>query len=228
MSLKEDIEFNLDRGAIQIAKKLASALLKQEHRADFDRAKQADYDTIYKTVNVVIEEELDEDGNIITEASSYLEYVEDAPTFSEWLNETKVISEEVQEVSHIDDDGIKVIDTPYQAEVTEMVRPYIPLEITNEMLKAYPLIAEKLAEQAKADKIKAIATLKVTTKAGNEFDANNEARANINEALKASSILGLDKTNWKLANNEIVEVTVAELEEALALGIQAKGAVILG
>jgi len=72
-----------------------------------------------------------------------------------------------------------------------------------------------------------ISNLVVTTSIGNTFDADDAARANMNEAILASSITGITETEWKLADNSVVTVTVEELSEALALGIQTKGAIIL-
>jgi len=88
--------------------------------------------------------------------------------------------------------------------------------------------AEILAIESKANKIKAIEILTVTTEAGNVFDANDASRANMNEAITTAITLELTESDWKLADNTIVTVSVDEIREALALGIQAKGAIILG
>ena len=72
-----------------------------------------------------------------------------------------------------------------------------------------------------------ISNLTVITSVGNTFDADDNARANMNEAILASSITGITETEWKLADNSVVTVTVDELSEALALGIQTKGDIIL-
>ena len=89
------------------------------------------------------------------------------------------------------------------------------------------LAAKVVAKEVKVEKKKQIKELTVTTEAGNEFQADDSSRSNMIEALKAAEVLGLEKSNWKLADNTVVEVTVAEIEEALALGIVAKGAIIL-
>jgi len=87
-------------------------------------------------------------------------------TFDEWLNETKVVTSEVEEVSHTETiDGIetKVIDTPYQAEVTELVRPYVELDVTDRVdsyitskykelrVNEYPNMADYLDAIVKGD-----------------------------------------------------------------------------
>lgn len=167
----------------------------------------------------------DEEGDEVRTPAEYV-------TFTEWINETKIVQEAVEEVSHIEMDGeseMVVIDAPYQPEVTELVRPYVldTAQIT-EKVETYPVILNKIAEITKNDKLKALSELKVTTTAGNIFDADDQSRSNIVEALKAAEILSLTEYQWKLSDNSIVLVDIQELEEALALGIQAKGDIILG
>lgn len=60
----------------------------------------------------------------------------------------------------------------------------------------------------------------VTTTAGNEFDANLEARQNMADGILASTTLGLTQTTWRLADNTEVLIDIAELKEAQALAIQ--------
>lgn len=71
-------------------------------------------------------------------------------------------------------------------------------------------------------------TIVVTTTNGNTFDADDAGRASMNEAITASAILGITESMWKLADNTIKLIQLDELKEALALGIQAKGAIVLG
>lgn len=80
----------------------------------------------------------------------------------------------------------------------------------------------------KGDKIIALGGLTVTTVAGHTFDADDVAISSMLSAIIASPIIGITEHNWKLADNSIVLVTLAELQEAHALAIQAKGAIILG
>jgi hypothetical protein len=87
---------------------------------------------------------------------------------------------------------------------------------------------EQLDTEAKQAKIKALNELTVTTTNGNTFDANTEAITNMLSVLQASQILNQTTTNWKLADNTVVMIDSAELQEAHALAIQAKGAIILG
>lgn len=90
-----------------------------------------------------------------------------------------------------------------------------------------------LEQKRKADALRQYKTdhineILVTTTNGNIFDGHDEARANMNEAITASDILGVTTHNWKLADNTVVNISLDEIKEALALAIQAKGAIILG
>jgi len=83
-------------------------------------------------------------------------------------------------------------------------------------------------KEQKAQKLKALKELTVTTEAGNTFDADDQSRANMNEAITAAAVLGLTESPWKLHDNSVVTISVDEIKEALALGIVEKGAIVLG
>ena len=80
----------------------------------------------------------------------------------------------------------------------------------------------------KGDKKISLSTLTVTTTAGNTFDADDISISAMLSAIIASPVIGITEHNWKLADNTIKLITLTELEEAHALAIQAKGAIILG
>lgn len=82
--------------------------------------------------------------------------------------------------------------------------------------------------KAKQIKIEALANLTVTTPTGNIFDADTEAITNMLSAIEASVELGITEHMWKLADNNVVLINIAELKTAHALAIVAKGALILG
>ena len=80
-------------------------------------------------------------------------------TYKEWINETKVVTPAVQEVSHTDVNGIKIIDTPYQPEVTKQIRPYIGLDTTARVdTYLIPTLQKRWKQdrQAKVDAIEVI------------------------------------------------------------------------
>ena len=219
------IELAISKGKLQGARKLLEEYYLAEDKRVWTSLKQEEYDTLFKTVVVEVPEELDEEGNVVTEASSYLEYIEDCISFNDWLNETRVITEEVEEVSHIEViDGIEtvVIDTPYQPEVTELVRPYIASGVS-QLVEDY--ISNHSGLQAK-DKQERLNTIVVTTSNGNSFDGNESARLNMTNAIIASDVVGQTETNWKLADNTTKVVALQELKEALVLATIEVGKIV--
>jgi hypothetical protein len=71
-----------------------------------------------------------------------------------------------------------------------------------------------------------LASITVTTQAGNTFDGNETARGDMMAALAAGELLGETETYWKMANNDKVLVTRDELLEALSLAIKEKGRIV--
>ena len=100
------------------------------------------------------------------------------------------------------------------------------LDGTPDLVKIAQKEAEQLAQVDKQAKLEALATLAVTTTAGNVFDADDTARSDMMAAIQASEILGITSSNWKLADNSWKLIELAELKEALALAIQAKGNIL--
>jgi hypothetical protein len=85
--------------------------------------------------------------------------------------------------------------------------------------------AQQVAKQAKTE---ALASVKVTTASGNTFDGRDIDQQRMVSAILSSSVLNVTETEWKLADNSRVTVTIDELKEALALSIQAIGKIIVG
>lgn len=76
-------------------------------------------------------------------------------------------------------------------------------------------IAEAALNEAKQERAQAVAGIIVTTTSGNSFDGYEDAQNRMARAL-----LGLSDTDtmpWVLADNSIVQITKAELQEALRL-----------
>lgn len=92
-------------------------------------------------------------------------------------------------------------------------------------------LALEAIEQAKGElkqaKEVAKASIKVTTSNGNVFDGNRESRVNMQNVITASEILGQTTADWKLADNSVVTVDIAEIKEALALSIQECGRIVM-
>lgn len=133
------IEKALSLGKTQGARKLLEEFYLAEDKANWLADRQAEYDILFKTKEVLVDEVQDEEGNIIEESYSYFDYVDDCVSFTDWLNETRVVSEEVE--ATYNEDGMEL--TPYQPEVNELVRPYVANDVTP-LVDAY--IGSKYAE----------------------------------------------------------------------------------
>jgi hypothetical protein len=66
----------------------------------------------------------------------------------------------------------------------------------------------------------------VTISTGKTFDADSTSRINMVAGILASSFAGLTTTNWKLADNTIVEITLDELKEANLVALTTFGNII--
>ena len=95
-----------------------------------------------------------------------------------------------------------------------------------DLVKIAEVEATVQAQKAKQAKLEALATITVTTTAGNVFDGDDTARSDMMAAIQASEILGITSSNWKLADNSWKIIELVELKEALALAIQAKGTIL--
>lgn len=88
-----------------------------------------------------------------------------------------------------------------------------------------PVAKAPSLEEKKAARALAVATLKVTTASGKTFDGDETSQGRMTRAIMAGQIAGLTDCTWVLADNTPTTVTLAELQEALALAIQAQGAI---
>ena len=100
----------------------------------------------------------------------------------------------------------------------------MPVEICEAKVARHESVI--LATRLKTSKELALASITVTVN-GKVFDGHESARNNMMSALMAAEVMGETSTNWKLADNTIATVTVAEVKEALALAIAAAGRVVL-
>lgn len=82
-------------------------------------------------------------------------------------------------------------------------------------------LAEAQLEAAKAQREALVANLTVTV--GDKiFDADETSQTRMTRALKVADITGLEETEWVLADNSVVTVTKAEMEEALSKAMLAQ------
>lgn len=78
---------------------------------------------------------------------------------------------------------------------------------------------------AKFEREAAVATIKVTTAAGNTFDGDELSQGRMARAVIALSTGLAPSVTWVLADNSVIQATAAELTEALVLAGQAQAAV---
>lgn len=115
--------------------------------------------------------------------------------------------------------------------ITHGVRAAAPVQINGEWTQpweVFPLPAEEVAanqaaaiqaarEQAKAQRQAAVDAIKVTTKAGHTFDGDETSQTRMTRAVMAMQATGTASVTWVLADNTVIQATVPELTEALAL-----------
>ena len=66
----------------------------------------------------------------------------------------------------------------------------------------------------------AVSSITITTTSDKTFDGDEKSQDRMLRAISIASIMGQTETQWKLADNTIVMVTLDELKEALALAGQ--------
>ena len=123
--------------------------------------------------------------------------------------------------------GYELMDAP-EFDVSGKKLALVDGEVVVDTAAMDKLAVDTEAKELKAAKKVLLAELTVVTESGNTFDADDQSRANMNEAITAAEVLGLTESEWKLADNSVVTVSVDEIKEALTLGIVAKGEIVLG
>lgn len=122
-------------------------------------------------------------------------------------------------------------EAPTYDPVTHGARAATPVKVGNDwhqQWEVYPLPAEEFAanqaaaaqaarEQAKAQRQAAVDAIKVTTQAGNTFDGDETSQTRMTRAVLAMQATGTASVTWVLADNTVIQATVPELTEALAL-----------
>jgi len=86
-----------------------------------------------------------------------------------------------------------------------------------------PKTPEQIREELKATRAAAVAAIKVTTLAGNEFDGDEVSQGRMARAV--SSMEDADSVVWVLADNSVIQASRAELKEALRLAGSAQAAI---
>lgn len=87
-----------------------------------------------------------------------------------------------------------------------------------------PATPSALREAAKVVRAKAVDAITVTTAAGRTFDGDETSQGRMARAIVALQATGTPRTLWVLHDNTVIEASVAELIEALALAGAAQSA----
>jgi hypothetical protein len=97
--------------------------IEEEYEAKFNSEMLTEYTALFTVTESYVETEIDEIGEEVEIAKEREVIPEGTVSFANWLNETVIVTEGVEEV--LDEDGMVI--TPAVEEVTELVRPYVPL-----------------------------------------------------------------------------------------------------
>ena len=89
----------------------------------------------------------------------------------------------------------------------------------------YVISPEQILAEKKRERQRIVDAITVTTSTGKVFDGNEDAQSRMGRAIQTAQIANIPSTTWVLANNVPTTVTLAELQEALVLSMQAMGAV---
>ena len=90
--------------------------------------------------------------------------------------------------------------------------------------KALELQLLQAREQAKAQRAEVVAAIKVTTQAGYVFDGDEISQGRMTRAVAVLSAGLAPSVPWVLADNSVIDATVEDLMEALALAGKAQAA----
>ena len=270
------IKLALQQGKLKGAKALVGNLLHSEHSAEWAEVMQAGYAELYPSHRHMNTDEIIEHDEQFTEDNPKPEdyeypmveiaYItqdedgnevrtpEDYQTYSEWLAETRVVSEAVYhtyaEYLETVYDGMEAVQedgwiaTIKEPEVTEKVRPYVPLTLTDEMIEErlstfdeYEQYNSKLKEEAKAKVVVEHNSVKYQ---GDPMSINFMSAVGAIGAMRMFQVLvqsgvisqeqydAVYKTteSWKGADNTIHNVQIESIVEASELAMQAQAQAI--
>lgn len=270
------INLALQQGRLKGAKALVSNMLNSEHGAEWAEVMRAEYEELYPSHRHMNTDEIIEHDEQFTEDNPkpedyeypmveivYIKYdegeaeyrtPEDYQTYSEWLAETRIVSEAVYytyaEYLETVSEGMEAvpedewIPTIKEQEVTEQVRPYVPLTLTDEMIEerlstfdAYAQYKSKLKDEAKA---KVVVEHNAVKYQGDPMSINFMSAVGAIGAMRMFQVLvqsgvisqeqydAVYKTTeaWKGADNTVHNVHIESIVEALELAMLAQAKAI--
>lgn len=227
----------LEMGLLDDAKDLLKEYFNSKDKAQWLKTKQEEYNNLYPSTREMTEEEKANYYNKEERLESFeifefpLVRVENNVRFDDWLLESKVISEAVEEVSHIEIiDGVetKVIDVAYAPEQTELLREYTPLTETeiSLLINEYLISNETYKSMEKEEALK---MLDITTlQNGLRFYTDDKSMIDLMAADRKAERLGASElavVDWKTADG-IKEVTIKDIRDAVDLRLDKKGQIV--
>lgn len=194
--MNEQIERMIAKGKPLSAIKLVlKQAIEKENKAQFNSKMLAEYTALFTVTESYVETEINEIGEEVEITKEREVIPEGTVSFTDWLNETVIVTEGAEEVR--DKDGMVI--TPAVQKVTEQVRPYVSLNADELEARAAEYLApfvnkSKIAEAkaylAKTDWIISKVAEAVflgedaeplKTKYADQIAAREEARALINQ-----------------------------------------------
>ncbi|RNF52994.1 hypothetical protein EBI00_02520 [Marinomonas hwangdonensis] len=97
--------------------------IEEENKAQFNSEMLTKYTALFTVTESYVETEINDIGEEVEITKEREVIPEGTVSFTDWLNETVIVTEGVEEVR--DEDGMMI--TPAVEEATELVRPYVPL-----------------------------------------------------------------------------------------------------
>ena len=191
---------------IAVIRKLVETELLKQDKATWNNEKQEEYDALYYEDIEYIEVVQNDEGNDVEVTKTKTELKLTAPTFTDWLKETKTIIEAVE--ATYDEDGTILIEAV--VEIVELVREFVAPEVTEAMLDSclnsnYDYIKNARAESMMTGKDYNGYQISLTAEDGNGL-----------LQAKAAFELGVASTNFKCANGTIMPILAKDF---LAFGM---------
>lgn len=127
------------------------------------------------------------------------------------------------------------LDHDQETEALQMCAPYLKdgkvylvevVSLSEEVINQRIETQQKQnLENAKAQRAAAVERIVVTVSSGKQFDGDEDSQNRMTRAIIALDSANVTTTQWKLADNSWVEVTIDELKQALQLAGAAQTAV---
>lgn len=239
---------------IELVRNSLALHYEEVHKAEFNQSVMEEYYTLYPIYRDMTDEEreeyindnfMDRDGELDYNGEELpqieIDYSEDENyiTLEDYINETRVVVEAVE--GEYDEDGLVIVEPV--AEVTEMVRPFVPKDNYDEEIDAYLDSSELYAKRVKVDKEKVKAQLVVEHNTV-PYDADSgsinymsatiavanfkfiQALAQDPDLAPIYDAIYKETTGWKNAENEVSEVQFESIGEALHKSMLEVGSII--